>query len=143
MTKLGRRFAIGAVIAILATVTIVAIPRLIEASKYRQIVTTTCANFASALVHGDYVAAYAITSADFREHTSYDEFVSEQNALQARYGRLEQIVQKGSIVRGRGTPPRWSAQVNTTLLFQRGHLDVVYEFHDDGGKWLLHGYAAK
>lgn len=97
-------------------------------------------HYASALKAGDYKAAYAFTSETFRRQTSYDAFVAQHQEAIGQYGKLTELKRTQELVSNEGIPLRWKARILSVHQYQKGELQIVYEWRKEGEGWRIFGY---
>src|SRR5712692_9555412 len=93
-------------------------PGMLRACQQKKAVNQTFSAYATALVSKQFEEAYRYCSRDFQEATSFQAFVSLHQELQSRYGNLNSVKQKGSVVEGRGSPARWAAVIKADHMYQ-------------------------
>jgi len=96
--------------------------------------------YSSALVQGDFRQAYETAGTEFRNATTFDEFLQQHQTLAIERGKLISVRQGRTIVDGTGSPLAWVAVTTAALNFNHGSVNVTYEFHSDGSAWRLYGF---
>ncbi len=115
-------------------------PFMLSAWRQKRLFDKTFARYSSALIHKDFVRAYALCGPDFRRSVAFSEFVRQQASLEGAYGELSSIKQGSTVVERQGSPQEWAAVVHAELVYARNAAMFVYEFHLDGAEWKLYGY---
>ena len=116
-------------------------PELVRAFQQRGEVAATFASYSDALVREDWHKAYAFSGPEFREAAPFENFVGRLTDLEKSYGRLRAVEQKSLYVRFFRSPPAGVTIIGAEHHYERGVIQVRYEFHYHGGRWLLYGFV--
>lgn len=97
-------------------------------------------NYFSAVVKHDFVVAYQQCGSEFRQAMPYDDFVSQQESLESKYGSLQNYKELGYNVTSHDDLTEWRAVILADLIFQKGTARFELEFRKENGAWMLFGF---
>jgi hypothetical protein len=127
-------------LALWLVVMVILSPRFIEGRHQKQSMDRVFSKYTQALVEQRWDDAYLLSSADFRARTSSQAFVGQHEKLLQNYGKLQFVKQGETVVEGRGSPPRWVAEIHADLRYESKSVSLVYWFRAEGEQWRLVGY---
>jgi hypothetical protein len=142
MMKKRNKILLG-IVAVWVIGMAVASPRLVKAWHQKKAMDQTFADYTGALTSGRWEVAYGFADTQFSGTTSLQEFVAQHKELATKFGDLKAIEQGQTRVDGKGTPPRWSAEIYADLHYQNGTVPMVYWFRNPDGRWRLVGYRRR
>lgn len=94
--------------------------------------------FGNALIAKQYVAAYALTSEEFRASVDFSKFKQANEGLVARMGDLKDLRIAESEIRER--TDGWHGTAEADLNFSRGILPFTFILKKENGSWKIHSY---
>ena len=115
-------------------------PMIVQGWRQARALPKVFPAYAQALINKDPKSAYAFVSPEFANAMSYAEFIAQQQIIENRCGDLKTVREGYTTVAGHGKPMHWVGQVNATLVFSRGEMKMLYEFHLENSQWRLFGY---
>jgi len=115
-------------------------PEIATAVRQKRNVERTFVSFSSALVSNNLETAYEFSGSEFRSKASLSDFTGHQEALQKRFGKLNQIKEQSIRINVHRSPPIQTAVIAANHEYETQTLAFVYEFHYEDGKWKLYGY---
>ena len=118
-------------------VMIATLPELIAVWPERKPVQQTFSNYAAALVNQRFEEAYGYHSREFQETIPFDSFVQYQREVQAKFGVLKSVEQKGMTVRKWRNPSRWRAIIAADFQYEKAKVRFTFELHRDNGRWTI------
>lgn len=117
--------------------------QMLRAWREKKAIDEAFRQYSAALVSQDFDEAYSYCGEDFRQATSFEDFVRQQEGLLSRFGRLTSIRQAGSIVEVRKAPPGKTALIEADHQYEAKTVRFIYEFQGQGERWVLFGYKLK
>jgi hypothetical protein len=122
---------------------IATLPELIEVWPERKVVQQTFSTYAEALVNQRFEEAYGYQSREFQETISFDSFVQYQRDVQAKFGVLKSVTQRGMTVRKLRTPSRWRATIVADFQYERARTSFTFELHRENDRWKVFSSSGK
>ena len=116
-------------------------PYMRIAHAQQKIFDATYSRYANSIKARDYAAAYSLGSQEFRQALSEPDFVAGQQSLEGKWGKLVSSETENFKIEGHGDPTEWIAKLRERRHYEKGEVQLLYEFHFDGGRWQLFGYT--
>jgi len=113
------------------------LPELIAVWPERAVVRQTFSNYADALVNQKFEEAYRYGSPEFQERISLDSFLGYQREVQAKFGVLRSVKQRGMTVQKSRNPDRWRALIVADFQYAKAQARFTFELHRDNGRWTI------
>ena len=96
--------------------------------------------YSSAINNKSYQIAYEMADNEFKNITSFSEFVNIYQSINEKYGDPIDLERGRTIVEGTGTPMEWYASMDLKIKFKSDTLNIRYWFHVIDENWKLHGF---
>jgi hypothetical protein len=116
---------------------IATLPELTAVWPERKVVRQTFNSYSDALINQKFEEAYGYQSPEFQERVTLASFVQYQHDVQAKYGILKSVRERGMTVRKWRNPSRWRASVNADFQYERANVRFSFELHRDNGRWTI------
>jgi hypothetical protein len=116
---------------------IATLPELTAVWPERKIVRQTFSSYAEALVNQRFEEAYGYQSPEFQERVSFDSFVQYQQDVQAKFGVLKSVQQRGMSVQKWRNPIRWRASIKADFQYEKAKARFTFELHRNNGRWTV------
>jgi hypothetical protein len=117
---------------------IAALPELTAVWPERKVVRQTFSSYADTLINQKFEEAYAYHSPEFQERVTLASFIQYQHDVQAKFGALKSVHEKGMTVQKWRNPSRWRAFIKADFQYERAKVRFNFELHrDDGGHWTI------
>jgi hypothetical protein len=113
------------------------LPELIAVWPERAVVRRTFSNYSDALVNQKFEEAYRYDSPEFQERISLDHFVQYQRDIQAKFGVLRSVKQRGMSVQKWRNPSRWKASIVADFEYAKAKVKFTFELHRAEGRWTI------
>lgn len=133
-----KRYKILVVLICVSLLTMIAtLPELIAVWPERKVVQQTFSNYADALISQNFDKAYGYTSPEFKEAISFQSFVQYQHDVQAKFGVLKSVKQKGMTVQRWRNPSRWNASIVADFQYTTAKVRFTFELRREDGHWTI------
>jgi hypothetical protein len=105
----------------------------------RKALESTFRQYSKDILARDYAAAYSLGDQAFRESSTMEGFIAEQQGLETKLGPLESSTETVGI-EAHGSPTEWTGLVREIRNYRNGRFHVLYEFRFEDGRWQLYGF---
>jgi len=119
---------------------IVSAPEFVVLHRETRALKQSFADFGGSLVRQQFEVAYSDCGTQFRESTSYGQFVDDQKYLALQYGALKSVERKSYEVHGKGRPIYWRASINADLIYEKKTVPGKFAFDMENDRWVLYGF---
>ena len=116
---------------------IATLPELTAVWPERKVVRQTFNSYADALINQKFEEAYGYQSPEFQERVTLASFLHYQRDVQAKYGILKSVQERGMTVRKWRSPSSWRASVSADFQYERAKVRFSFELHRDNGRWTI------
>jgi hypothetical protein len=101
---------------------------------------STFRRYSNAIASRDYATAYSIGSREFQGALSEPDFMTGEQSLESKWGKLVSSTTENFTIDGQLDPIEWTAKLRERRRYQNGDVHLLYEFHFVDGRWELFGY---